>query len=156
MNNKLTEHVKFVCNQNDQIFTTMNKFESNLIQHTDHLLKIENDINTLKNGLTSQHQFDEVITMKELNDVVDDVKQSFEYVLLLNLTPRHSDEIKNLMNEITLLKNMLNNLTETVNNFVPNCEAEIVEPLQKKNVTKLNLKTESRNMLAKDIILTKK
>lgn len=119
MSNSVTEHVKKVCKQNDELYTLLNKVEREMRNLIDKNQKLEvyidslqKEVNELQDETRPTKSTENIATINDLNELITDLQSSFE--LVLNQTPRNSSDIADIKDEIKTLKNALNSLQTIV------------------------------------------
>lgn len=133
--NQVSEHVKKITKQNDELYTTLNRHEQRLTE------------------------LDNFATREDVGRLIDDIQNSFEVVL--NATPRNTNEIlsmrtdfQSLRDDITKIRNEIDSLKRDMKNdpVISSLDADIVE----KNISsKPPLAAVKSLNLKKDIILRK-
>jgi uncharacterized protein YpuA (DUF1002 family) len=133
--NQVSEHVKKITKQNDELYTTLNRHEQRLTE------------------------LDNFATREDVGRLIDDIQNSFEVVL--NATPRNTNEIltmrtdfQSLRDDIAKIRNEIDSLKRDMKNdpVISSLDADIVE----KNISsKPPLAAVKSLNLKKDIILRK-
>ena len=133
--NQVSEHVKKITKQNDELYTTLNRHEQRLTE------------------------LDNFATREDVGRLIDDIQNSFEVVL--NATPRNTNEIltmrtdfQSLRDDIAKIRNEIDSLKRDMKNdpVISSLDADIVE----KNISsKPPLPAVKSLNLKKDIILRK-
>lgn len=139
----ILNHVKTVCTQNDQLFSSVNKIETDLNELKSTIEDFERRVNVLQEKennipVCPLPDCTDFITIKELEAVVYDIKQSLEFVL--NTTPRQEHNIECLKNEIRELKKFVEDLKANYEKPIAPPPVEIV----KRSVPKLELQVKKR------------
>lgn len=149
MNVKICDHVKQKINTNDQMNEKLCNLENKLnvideinkkLDRMDELLKLH-DI-TIENIKQSDY-----ITLIQLQDVVEDVKESFESVL--NLTPRNQADLKIISQKMEdiekkLLEIETNNELMSLQNNNSNVKSSDRDFIESKKIPKINLQFRER------------
>lgn len=142
--NQVTDHVKKITKQNDELYKTINRHEQRLLE-LDQLLKNESNTDTFA-------------TREDVGRLIDDIQNSFEVVL--NATPRNTNEINNmrsdfqiLRDDITKIRNEIETLKRVIHN-VPAVSSLDADTVEKNLSSKPPLAVKSLNF-KKDIILRK-
>ena len=141
--NSVTEHVKKITKQNDELYNQINKHEQNI---TD----ILNEIMVLRDKQPSDIKSDDLATKNDLSALIDDIQNSFEYVM--TQTPRNTDQIKSLLDdfdsfrkqiaeiktELTNIRNELKNeqVISSLDVDMPEKHVSSSQPLRKLNIKK--------------------
>lgn len=95
MSQQILTHVKSISSQNDELYKSYNKLESKIDEMTAKIANLE--MNIQREG--------EFVTMQELQTVIDDVKNTLDFVV--NSTPRNVDDIQQLKLKIDSINNRL-------------------------------------------------
>ena len=135
MNNlPILNHIKHVKCQNEQLFTTINKIDYEVIQLTKKVEMLDDELHKMRKELDLfSDTKNDTITMADLENVISDVKDSLEYILCQ--TPRNNNEIDNLKKMMDQLNERIE-MVEKVDEIPP----EILPPkISVKEIPKLNL-----------------
>lgn len=96
-NNKITEHIKNITTQNNDLYKMYNSLENKIN-------KMEQDITVLNDNMdidnSSMHNL--FVSKIDLANMVDDLKMSLECVV--NMTPRNEDKINTMSRQIEQLQ----------------------------------------------------
>ena len=136
----ILNHVKAVCTQNDQLYTSVNKIEKELNDVKSTIEEFEKRVAVLQDkenniAVCPLPDVADFITIKELETVVNDIKQSLEFVL--NATPRQGSDIEALKCELQELRKFVEDVRASV---IPPPPVEVV----KRSVPKLELQVKKR------------
>lgn len=113
MNVKICEHVKQKINTQDQIHEKLCCVESRLNNVDELCKKLDKMEEIMKKHEETIDNFKEAeyITITQLQEVVEDVKESFESVL--NLTPRNQSDLKIISQKMEVIEKKLFELEST-------------------------------------------
>jgi len=136
----ILNHVKAVCTQNDQLYTSVNKIEKELNDVKTTIEEFEKRVTILQEKennipVCPLPDVTDFITIKELEIVVHDIKQSLEFVL--NATPRQGSDIEALKCELKELRKFCEDVKAST---IPPISVEAV----KRSIPKLELQVKKR------------
>lgn len=100
---------------------------------------LDKEISNIKNIIyILEENNNKNITMEELNELIDDVKASFEMVI--NQTPRINNEFELLQNQIKTINEQIKTINEQINKpIIIDVKEEIIN--EKKTIPKLQINT---------------
>ena len=102
--NKNTDKITTLENSIINIYDTINKQETNTQEYID---KLQNEhIKKLQNQIDAIKKEKDVVTVEDLNSVIEDIRESF--LMIIQSTPRN--DITDINAEIKLLKDEINKL----------------------------------------------
>lgn len=131
---KICDHVKSRIQTNDLTNEKICQIETNLQQQSIQIGDLLSKLDKMDELLTSHNEDirkfkeNEFITVTQLSEVVEDVKESFENIL--TLTPRNNDDVKLVTTKLELLEKKLFDLEGSMGQNI-----RLVEP----KIPKINL-----------------
>jgi len=133
-------------NDKHKITQHLNNFveNKNIMQCEIEALKVKTDkINELENAVS--HLKDEAINQEDLNELVQDIRSSFELFLNSNHTPRQDKFESQLENIQTKLSNLEDKMNMLFNGKVEVIENQVIESVKKSSkIPKLEISRKSK------------
>jgi len=133
-------------NDKHKITQHLNNFveNKNIMQCEIEALKVKTDkINELENAVS--HLKDEAINQEDLNELVQDIRSSFELFLNSNHTPRQDKFESQLENIQTKLSNLEDKMNMLFNGKVEVIESQVIESVKKSSkIPKLEISRKSK------------
>lgn len=138
--NNIVNHVSNICESRNAYSIELNKLKEQAKSNMENLEIMKIDLQQLKSEIQSFKDFEnKYVTMDELNEVVNDVKNSFE--LFLNLTPRSDDKLEHVLKNINDLEQRIQTLQQQYESIPVEFAIENTQVPVKRNIPKLNIKT---------------
>lgn len=127
--NKNTDKINTLENSIINIYDTINKQETNTQEYID---KLQNEhIKKLQNQIDAIKKEKDVVTVEDLNAVIEDIRESF--LMIIQSTPRN--DITDINAEIKLLKDEINKLKQPQSIITVDSTMEVTH----NKIPKLNL-----------------